>query len=128
MSNLTRSAAIDAVANITPPPQASAAPASLDYFAEDVFNADAMRRYLAAPVCRKLLATIQNNAPLDPEIAGDVAQGMKKWAIDRGATHFTHWFLPLNGSTAEKHDSFLDLADGKAVFSFSARTARAIER
>ena len=80
-----------------------------------------MRRYLAAPVCRKLLATIQNNAPLDPEIAGDVAQGMKKWAIDRGATHFTHWFLPLNGSTAEKHDSFLDLADGKAVFSFSAK-------
>ena len=121
MSNLTRSAAIDAVANITPPPQAPAAPASLDYFAEDVFNADAMRRYLAAPVCRKLLATIQNNAPLDPEIAGDVAQGMKKWAIDRGATHFTHWFLPLNGSTAEKHDSFLDLADGKAVFSFSAK-------
>ncbi|MBQ6925025.1 MAG: glutamine synthetase III [Kiritimatiellae bacterium] len=121
MSNLTRSAAIDAVANITPPPQAPAAPASLDYFAEDVFNADAMRRYLAAPVCRKLLATIQNNAPLDPEIAGDVAQGMKKWAVDRGATHFTHWFLPLNGSTAEKHDSFLDFADGKAVFSFSAK-------
>ena len=121
MSNLNRSAAVDAVASLVPPAQAPAAPASLDYFAEDVFNADAMRRYLAAPVCRKLLATIQNNAPLDPEIAGDVAQGMKKWAIDRGATHFTHWFLPLNGSTAEKHDSFLDLADGKAVFSFSAK-------
>ena len=121
MSTQNRSAAVDAVASIVPPPQAPATPASLDYFAEDVFNADAMRRYLAAPVCRKLLATIQNNAPLDPEIAGDVAQGMKKWAIDRGATHFTHWFLPLNGSTAEKHDSFLDLADGKAVFSFSAK-------
>ena len=121
MSNLNRSAAVDAVASLVPPAQAPAAPASLDYFAEDVFNADAMRRYLAAPVCRKLLATIQNNAPLDPEIAGDVAQGMKKWAIDRGATHFTHWFLPLNGATAEKHDSFLDLADGKAVFSFSAK-------
>ena len=121
MSTISRSAAVDSVASIVPPPQAPATPASLDYFAEDVFNADAMRRYLAAPVCRKLLATIQNNAPLDPEIAGDVAQGMKKWAIDRGATHFTHWFLPLNGSTAEKHDSFLDLADGKAVFSFSAK-------
>ena len=121
MSTQNRSAAVDAVASIVPPPQAPATPASLDFFAEDVFNADAMRRYLAASVCRKLLATIQNNAPLDPEIAGDVAQGMKKWAIDRGATHFTHWFLPLNGSTAEKHDSFLDLADGKAVFSFSAK-------
>ncbi len=102
-------------------PQAPAAPAALDFFAEDVFNADAMRRYLAAPVCRKLLATIQNGEPLDSEIAGDVAHAMKKWAIDRGATHFTHWFLPLNGSTAEKHDSFLDLAEGKAVFSFNAR-------
>jgi glutamine synthetase len=121
MSYFNRSAAVDAVANIVPPPQAPAAPASLDFFAEDVFNADAMRRYLAAPICAKLLATIQNSEPLDPEIAGDVAQGMKKWAIDRGATHFTHWFLPLNGSTAEKHDSFLDLADGKAVFSFSAK-------
>ena len=121
MSYFNRSAAIDAVASIVPPPQAPATPASLDFFAEDVFNADAMRRYLAAPVCTKLLATIQNSEPLDPEIAGDVAQGMKKWAIDRGATHFTHWFLPLNGSTAEKHDSFLDLADGKAVFSFSAK-------
>ena len=121
MSNLNRTTAVEAVANLVSPPQAPATPASLDFFAEDVFNADAMRRYLAAPVCAKLLATIQNSEPLDPEIAGDVAQGMKKWAIDRGATHFTHWFLPLNGSTAEKHDSFLDLADGKAVFSFSAK-------
>ena len=121
MSYFNRSAAVDAVANIVPPPQAPAAPASIDFFAEDVFNAAAMRRYLSAPVCEKLLATIQNSEPLDPEIAGDVAQAMKKWAIDRGATHFTHWFLPLNGSTAEKHDAFLDLADGHAVLSFSAR-------
>ena len=121
MSNLNRSAAIDAVANIVPPPQAPAATASLDFFAEDVFNADAMRRYLKDPVCAKLLATIQNSEPLDPEIAGDVAQAMKAWAIDRGATHFTHWFLPLNGSTAEKHDSFLDISGGKAIFAFSAR-------
>ncbi len=121
MSTQNRSAAVDAVANIVPPPQAPATPASIDFFAEDVFNADAMRRYLSAPVCEKLLATIQNSEPLDSEIAGDVAQAMKKWAIDRGATHFTHWFLPLNGSTAEKHDAFLDLVDGHAVLSFSAR-------
>ncbi len=121
MSTISRFAAVDAIANIVPPPQAPATPASIDFFAEDVFNAAAMHRYLSAPVCEKLLATIQNSEPLDPEIAGDVAQAMKKWAIDRGATHFTHWFLPLNGSTAEKHDSFLDLADGKAVLSFSAR-------
>ena len=121
MSSTIRSVAVDAVANIVPPPQAPATPASIDFFAEDVFNAAAMRRYLSAPVCEKLLATIQNSEPLDPEIAGDVAQAMKKWAIDRGATHFTHWFLPLNGSTAEKHDAFLDLVDGHAVLSFSAR-------
>ena len=121
MSTQNRSAAVDAVANIVPPPQAPATPASIGFFAEDVFNAAAMRRYLSAPVCEKLLATIQNSEPLDPEIAGDVAQAMKKWAIDRGATHFTHWFLPLNGSTAEKHDAFLDLVDGHAVLSFSAR-------
>ena len=121
MSYLYRSKAIDAVADFIPAPPAPAHPAALDFFGEDVFNADAMRQYLPEAVCDKLLATIKNSEPLDPEIAGDVALAMKKWAIDRGATHFTHWFLPLNGSTAEKHDSFLDIANDKAIFAFSAK-------
>ncbi|MDE7314169.1 MAG: glutamine synthetase III, partial [Mucispirillum sp.] len=68
-----------------------------------------------------LLNTINNRAQLDPEIAADVAHGMKQWAIERGATHFTHWFQPLTGSTAEKHDSFLEVEGDNAVFSFSAK-------
>lgn len=121
MSNFNRNKAVDSVADLVTTPSAPATPASLEFFGEDVFNADAMRRYLPKAVCEKLLATIKNSEPLDPEIAGDVAQAMEKWAIDRGATHFTHWFLPLNGSTAEKHDSFLDITDDQAIFSFSAK-------
>ena len=80
-----------------------------------------MRAYLPKDICKKLFATIDGGAPLDPSIAGEVAHAMKKWAIDRGATHFTHWFQPLTGSTAEKHDSFLEPEDGKAILAFSGK-------
>lgn len=121
LTNSNRFTAIAAVADKVSPPAFSPVAAQFDFYAEDVFNADAMRRYLSENVCEKLLATIKNGEPLDAEIAGDVAGAMKAWAIDRGATHFTHWFLPLNGSTAEKHDSFLDIVGDKAIFSFSAK-------
>ena len=122
MTSESRISAIGAIALMSQePPGGEPHPASIDFYAEDVFGEDAMRRYLPAPVCRKLLATIKNSDPLDPEIAPTVAAAMVKWAVDRGATHFTHWFLPLNGSTAEKHDSFLDLKDGKAIFTFGAK-------
>ena len=100
----------------------AAAPASLDFYGEDVFNADAMRAYPPKEICKKLFATIDDGAPLDPSIAGEVAHAMKKWAIDRGATHFTHWFQPLTGSTAEKHDSFLEPKMAKPFSLSAART------
>ncbi len=97
---------------------------NVDYYGEDVFNANAMKVYLPKDICKKLLATIEQGAPLDPNIAGEVAHAMKKWAMDRGATHFTHWFQPLTGSTAEKHDSFLEpdgLGGCEAIMVFSGK-------
>ena len=98
-----------------------AAPANVDFYGEDVFNADAMRTYLPKDICEKLLATIDEGVALDPSIAGDVAHAMKRWAMDRGATHFTHWFQPLTGATAEKHDSFLEPSGCKAIMAFSGK-------
>ena len=90
-------------------------------YGDDVFNTDSIIRYLPKPTAQKLLATINNREPIDAEIAADVAHGMKTWAIERGATHFTHWFLPLTGSTAEKHDSFLEPSGDKAIMTFSGK-------
>ena len=116
-----RSGAIDSVAKLHSPVGVAAAPADMKYFGEDVFGAEAMRKYLSEAVAAKLLATVNEGAALDPAIAADVAHAMKHWAMDRGATHFTHWFLPLNGSTAEKHDSFLEIEKGQAIMAFSGK-------
>ena len=121
MSNEYRMKAIKAIAAENVGENQPAAPASLDFYGEDVFNAEAMRAYLPKDICKKLFATIEGGAPLDASIANEVAHAMKKWAIDRGATHFTHWFQPLTGSTAEKHDSFLEPEDGKAIMTFSGK-------
>ena len=121
MSNEYRMKAIKAIAAENAGGTLPAAPASLEFYGEDVFNAEAMRAYLPKDICKKLFATIEGGAPLDSSIANEVAHAMKKWAIDRGATHFTHWFQPLTGSTAEKHDSFLEPENGKAIMSFSGK-------
>jgi len=121
MSNLNRMRALDVVASRTVAKPAAPAAAEIGYYGEDVFNEEAMREYLPKDTCAKLLATINNGAPLDAEIAGDVAHAMKHWAIERGATHFTHWFLPLTGSTAEKHDSFVEPRGSKAIMAFSGK-------
>jgi len=97
------------------------APAKTDFYGEDVFNTAAMRQYLPKAAAGKLLATINDKAPFDSELAADVAHGMKQWALDRGVTHFTHWFQPLTGATAEKHDSFLEPEGDKAIMSFSGK-------
>ena len=117
----TRKTTVNDIASATASTIKAAAPANIDYFGEDVFNAQAMRNYLSKETCKKLLATIDEGAPLDANIAGEVAHAMKRWALDRGATHFTHWFQPLTGSTAEKHDSFLELEDGKPIMVFSGK-------
>ena len=83
-----------------------------DYFGERVFNMDKMRKYLDAHTFKLLTACIENGVPLEREIADAVADGMKTWAMEQGATHITHWFQPLTEGTAEKHDSFMEY-DGK---------------
>ena len=89
-------------------------------FGSDTYNQDAMRETLARPVFEKLVATIERGEKLDSKIAEEVAHGMKEWALARGATHFTHWFQPMNGQSAEKHDAFLTLTgEGEAIQRFS---------
>ena len=122
MSNCNRLHAVNAVASRPVPPPCPGKPFSLDFYGEDVFNAAAISRCLPKETAAKLLATIRDGQPLDPAIAGDVAHAMKSWAMERGATHFTHWFQPLNGGTAEKHDAFLEPAgEGQAIMAFSGK-------
>ena len=83
-----------------------------EYFGEYVFNRAKMYKYLPADVYDKLIAVIDNGAALDRSIANAVANGMKQWAEENGVTHYTHWFQPLTGGTAEKHDAFIE-HDGK---------------
>ena len=91
-------------------------------FAENVFSLELMRQRLSKPVFRSLLSTIERGTTLDPSIADIVAMAMKEWACEKGATHYTHWFQPLTGATAEKHESFLSpLAGGGAIAEFSGR-------
>lgn len=84
------------------------APLKSAIFAENVFTRKQMRRYLSKSVYESVIEAIENGTRIDRKIADQVAEGMKVWAIERGATHYTHWFQPLNNSTAEKHDAFLD--------------------
>ena len=80
-----------------------------DYFARDVFTREKMKEYIAQDVLDELFDDVDNGQPIHREIAGMVAIGIRKWAIEHGATHFTHWFQPLTGGTAEKHDAFFSL-------------------
>lgn len=79
-----------------------------DDFAKNVFNREKMQRYLSKYTYKTLTESIDNGLSLDRAIADGVATGMKQWAMDMGATHYTHWFQPLTGGTAEKHDAFLE--------------------
>ena len=95
---------------------------SLTTYGEDVFSEQAIRAHLSKAVAAKLLATMRRGEPLDPTIADAVAEGMKNWALGKGATHFTHWFQPLTGGTAEKHDAFLEpTGPAQAVQKFSGK-------
>ena len=93
-------------------------------FGADVFGAEAIQKYLSKDAAKSLLSTIQGATPLDPSIAAEVAHGMKQWALDRGATHYTHWFLPLTGSTAEKHGACLAMQHGAPILSASGTNPR----
>ena len=82
--------------------------AGAEIYGQYVFGEDAQRQYLAKPIFAKLRRTTAGLEPFDPQIVDAVAHGVKEWALAHGATHYTHWFVPMTGSTAEKHDSFLD--------------------
>ena len=83
-----------------------------EYFAKYVFNREKMFKYLPTPVYSKLVDAMDNGVALDRDIADKVAEGLKRWAMELGATHYTHWFQPLTEGTAEKHDAFVE-HDGK---------------
>ncbi|MBA2342049.1 MAG: glutamine synthetase III [Thermoleophilaceae bacterium] len=91
-------------------------------FAANVFSPQVQQRRLPKDVFRKLQGTLDQGEPLDPSLADAVAAAMKDWALENGATHYTHWFQPLTGSTAEKHDSFFSPAgEGTALAEFSGK-------
>ena len=100
-------------------PHAARTPTS---FGENVFSIAVQRQRLPKAVFRQLEATIAKGEPLDAALADAVASAMTEWAMEKGATHYTHWFQPLTGSTAEKHDSFYGpTGDGNAIAEFSGK-------
>ena len=106
---------LDAAAVDTPP--SARIP---EYYGRYVFNDRVQRERLPSPVYKALREVIETGAALSSDIADAVASAMKDWAIENGATHYTHWFQPMTGSTAEKHDSFLKpTGDGGAILEFS---------
>jgi glutamine synthetase len=119
MSNRATDEAVQAMARWDWPDAVPASPIE-DIFGSQVFTLDRMRRVLPDDVYEKLLATVERQATLDSTIADAVAIAMRDWALEHGATHYTHWFQPLTGLTAEKHDSFVTpTVGGGAVAKFS---------
>ncbi|MBK9290579.1 MAG: glutamine synthetase III [Bacteroidetes bacterium] len=102
------------------PPVSYPAEKISDYYGSMVFNNETMREYLTKEAYKSLQQTISSGARIERRIADQVASAMKAWALKHGATHYTHWFHPLTGSTAEKHDAFINpLPTGKAIEEFS---------
>ena len=125
MGSITaRSAAIAALTNfkaVAPRVNFKETPVK-DLYAANVFNEEVQQARLPKPVFKKLQETIKRGLPLDPGIADSVAIAMKDWAIEKGATHYTHIFYPMTGVTAEKHDSFISpTSDGHAILEFSGK-------
>ena len=93
-----------------------------ELFASNVFNETVMKDKLPKPVYKSLLKTKQLGIALDPDAAEVIASAMKEWAVEKGATHYTHWFHPMTGLSAEKHDSFISpTPDGKVIMEFSGK-------
>jgi glutamine synthetase len=95
---------------------------SIDYYGENVFSPAVQKDRLSKDAYKRLQAAVASGEGLDVELADEVADAMKEWALEKGATHYTHWFQPLTGSTAEKHDSFFDpQGDGTAITEFKGK-------
>ena len=94
-----------------------------ELFGSMVFNDEVMRARLPKDIYKALQRTISRGKHLDLDVANVVANAMKDWAVEKGATHFTHWFQPMTGTTAEKHDSFISPAGGgKVIMEFSGKS------
>jgi glutamine synthetase len=120
MSHL-RFKAIESALNRTPNVVTPPAGKISDYFGENVFDRDTMQKFLSKESFRQVMEAVESGGQIQRKVAEQVATAMMAWAITKGATHYTHWFQPLTGSTAEKHDSFFELAEGsKAIENFSS--------
>jgi glutamine synthetase len=120
VSAAARTAAIQLIARKSP----VAAPKSANVpqmFGANVFGLEQMRARLSESAYKALRSCMEHGSELDHALADQVANAMKEWAVERGATHFTHWFQPMTGSTAEKHDSFASIEDGKLIMEFSGK-------
>ena len=94
-----------------------------EIFGSDVFNESVMKQRLRPDIFTSWKQCIENSTPLELHVANEIAEAMKEWAIEKGATHYTHWFQPMTGITAEKHDSFIAPADGgKVIMEFSGKS------
>src|SRR4051812_20333696 len=89
-----------------------------EYFGSNTFDWHSMKDKLPRDIYQKLTNTVQSGKLLDVDVANTIAHSIKDWALERGVTHFCHWFQPQTGTTAEKHDAFLSLDDGRPVEKF----------
>src|ERR1700735_527698 len=90
-----------------------------EFFGENVFGFDAMQKYVPKGALDAIKEATEKGTSIDRKTADEVAIAMQTWALERGVTHYTHWFQPLTGATAEKHDVFMDMVDGNAIEKFS---------
>ncbi|HWZ15167.1 MAG TPA: glutamine synthetase III [Mucilaginibacter sp.] len=119
MSNI-RFQALEAVLTRTIPEVKIPSPKISDFFAANVFDKKKMKEYLSAEAYQGIVNSIEDGVPIPRDLAEQVASAMRSWAMGKGATHYTHWFQPLTGSTAEKHDAFFEPSpDGGAIERFS---------
>jgi glutamine synthetase len=117
-----RTDAIQRIATKAPLPLSTGRTALRELFGANVFGTQQMEARLPAAAFHKLQQCMNRGQELDPALADQVATAMKEWAVERGATHFTHWFQPMTGSTAEKHDSFVNLEGGRLLIEFSGKS------
>ncbi|HMG06889.1 MAG TPA: glutamine synthetase III, partial [Mucilaginibacter sp.] len=119
MSNIRFKALQDVLSRTTPEVKTPFSKIS-DYFGANVFDKKKMKEYLSSEAYQGIINSIEKGEPIPRDLAEQIASAMKSWALGKGATHYTHWFQPLTGTTAEKHDAFFEpTADGGAIERFS---------
>ncbi|MDA0372426.1 MAG: glutamine synthetase III, partial [Planctomycetota bacterium] len=121
MSHPARHSAVHTIVNRAAPKPPELRDDLHELYGKNVFDLAQMREHLPERAYRALESCIERGTELEPELADLVANAMKEWALERGATHFTHWFQPMTGLTAEKHDSFLAIEDGRMLLEFSGK-------